>query len=92
MNNQTCMDIFNNRYNTDIDTSIQLCAGAEESKDSCSGDSGGPLAYKQSTDDPYYQVGIGYVGRRKGSLGNFSSSFCDLVWHYAQCSTLCVVH
>ena len=58
MNNQTCIDTFNEKYNAIIDASTQLCAGGDKNKDSCSGDSGGPLTYKQSTDQPFYQVGI----------------------------------
>ena len=27
-------------------------------KDSCNGDAGGPLVYKEYSDDPWYQIGI----------------------------------
>ena len=36
-------------YKGAINTTIQLCAGGDRNKDSCGGDSGGPLAYKSST-------------------------------------------
>ena len=57
-NNQSCINTYNEKFDSKIDSSIQLCAGGEKNKDSCSGDSGGPLTYKKSTDQPFYQVGI----------------------------------
>ena len=44
VSNVTCenLEIYNGRINS----SIQLCAGGVKNKDSCGGDSGGPLAYK----------------------------------------------
>ncbi|KAH0819321.1 hypothetical protein GEV33_003471 [Tenebrio molitor] len=46
---------------------IQLCAGHPEGKDTCPGDSGGPLQYKVSADRDYFiVVGITSVGRACG--------------------------
>ena len=47
VNDQTCENL--DIYNGAINTSIQLCAGGDRNKDSCGGDSGGPLTYKSST-------------------------------------------
>ena len=38
--------------------SIYNCGYLILGKDSCNGDAGGPLVYKQLSDDPWYQVGI----------------------------------
>ncbi len=70
MNNQTCRDTYNEISSASIDASIQLCAGGEEDKDNCDGDAGGPVTYKKSTDQPFYQVGIvSYGPKRCGQKG-----------------------
>ena len=47
VSDQTCENL--EIYKGAINTSIQLCAGGDRNKDSCGGDSGGPLTYKSST-------------------------------------------
>ena len=47
VNDQTCENL--DIYKGAINISIQLCAGGDRNKDSCGGDSGGPLTYKSST-------------------------------------------
>ena len=47
VSDQTCENL--EIYKGAINTSIQLCAGWDRNKDSCGGDSGGPLTYKSST-------------------------------------------
>ena len=47
VSDQTCKNL--DIYKGAINTSIQLCAGGDRNKDSCGGDSGGPLTYKSST-------------------------------------------
>ena len=47
VSDQTCENL--EIYKGAINTSVQLCAGGDRNKDSCGGDSGGPLAYKSST-------------------------------------------
>jgi len=42
----------------EIDTRRQICAGGEKGKDSCNGDSGGPLIYREFTDEPWHQIGL----------------------------------
>ncbi|XP_031616447.1 serine protease easter-like isoform X2 [Contarinia nasturtii] len=57
--NGTPLDYCNIKYHTL--TSTQLCAGGQTGKDSCNGDSGGPLMVKHSTDSThnhYYLVGL----------------------------------
>ena len=63
--NQSCSDVYNKNFDTTIDPVLQVCAGGEKDKDSCGGDSGGPLTYKKSTDQPYYQVGVVSYGPNK---------------------------
>lgn len=66
---QQCSDVYRRQS---INLSIlQLCAGGDEGKDSCSGDSGGPLiAAEQRTDDDTsndsfsYLVGVVSFGPR----------------------------
>ena len=42
---------------------IDLCLG----KDSCGGDVGGPLVFRNSEEEPFYQVGImSYGGKQCG--------------------------
>ena len=36
----------------------QLCEGAEEGKDNCGGDSGGPLFKRAEYSTPWFQVGV----------------------------------
>ncbi|XP_034826264.1 phenoloxidase-activating enzyme-like [Maniola hyperantus] len=46
----------------------QICAGGADGKDSCDGDSGGPLMYEYS--DRYYVIGVlSYGPRRCGEIG-----------------------
>ena len=46
--------------------SIYNCGYLILGKDSCNGDAGGPLVYKQLSDDPWYQVGIVSFGDECG--------------------------
>jgi len=46
--------------------STQLCAGGKKGRDSCNADSGGPLVWRNFSDDPWYQVGIVSFGARCG--------------------------
>ena len=44
-------------------------------KDSCNGDSGGPLIWKDCADDPYYQIGLVSFGTKdcaKGTPGVYT--------------------
>jgi len=55
-------DICNIIYNNLL-TSNMICAGfAAGGKDSCMGDSGGPMLYFNTDDDTYYQTGITSFG------------------------------
>jgi hypothetical protein len=38
-------------------------------RDSCNGDSGGPIAYREFSDDPWYQVGLVSYGTSKCGQG-----------------------
>lgn len=38
-------------------------------KDSCSGDSGGPLLHRESADAPWYQVGVVSFGTKLCGVG-----------------------
>ncbi|XP_076253254.1 serine protease snk-like, partial [Rhynchophorus ferrugineus] len=56
----------NNRLANGLDDNTQLCAGGEgeEVKDTCNGDSGGPLSYK--IEDTHYIAGITSFGKACG--------------------------
>lgn len=47
-----------------IDSEKQICAGGEKGKDSCKGDSGGPLITRKSISDPMYLIGVVSFGTR----------------------------
>jgi len=52
-----------------FDKTRQICAGGEKGKDSCSGDSGGPLFARESTNDPWTQVGLVSFGTAACGIG-----------------------
>merc|ERR1712079_677431 len=55
-----------------IDPAIQICAGGEEGKDSCNGDSGGPLMVKEKEFGFFstvYQIGLVSSGTKYCSVG-----------------------
>jgi len=62
-NECTSRDAFN------INRQKQMCAGGQEGADSCNGDSGGPIAYREFSDDPWHQVGIVSYGTSKCGQG-----------------------
>uniref|UniRef100_A0A2P2I9Z6 Serine protease easter-like n=2 Tax=Hirondellea gigas TaxID=1518452 RepID=A0A2P2I9Z6_9CRUS len=49
----------------------QVCAGGEEGRDSCKGDSGGPLITTGLSGPPYYLVGLTSFGRLCGLANSF---------------------
>ena len=52
-----------------VNYSIQICAGAQRGRDSCKGDSGGPMVFREFSGDPYYQVGIVSFGTKTCGIG-----------------------
>lgn len=64
VSNPECLLTFQGRANI---TGRHLCAGGTIGKDSCAGDSGGPLMAPLSMDSPprYYQVGIVSFGEEE---------------------------
>ena len=59
---------FYRRYNIKIN-STQLCAGGARGKDSCSGDSGGPLMATTRLGPPYHVAGVVSFGLDCGIKG-----------------------
>merc|ERR1711971_307572 len=53
----------------EIDTRTQICADGEKGKDSCNGDSGGPLIWKDYANGPYYQIGLVSFGSKACAKG-----------------------
>ncbi|KAF2898008.1 hypothetical protein ILUMI_08173 [Ignelater luminosus] len=51
-------------------TKTQICAGGEKGKDSCEGDSGGPLMYRDTTADEENWVCVGVVSYGIGRCGS----------------------
>jgi len=52
-----------------IDTERQICAGGERGKDSCNGDSGGPLFIRDGSNDPWIQIGLVSFGTTRCAKG-----------------------
>lgn len=51
-------------------TETQICAGGEKGKDSCEGDSGGPLMYRYTTENEENWICIGVVSFGVGRCGS----------------------
>lgn len=53
-----CSNSFNIKLR--INATSQMCVGGEENKDSCGGDSGGPLMHAEAVNGPprYYAIGL----------------------------------
>ena len=69
VNNQTCADTYDELYSGGIDASLQLCAGGEKNKDSCGGDSGGPLIKRAEIGTPWFQTGVVSFGSSQCGTG-----------------------
>jgi len=66
-----------------IDPERQICAGGEDGKDSCNGDSGGPLFAREVTADPWVQIGLvsfGTVRCARGIPGVYTRLIYYLPW------------
>lgn len=76
---KTKYDVFKN-----IHSVRHLCAGGEKGKDSCSGDSGGPLISRKGKEDPMFLKGIVSFGARrcgeKGVPGVYTNVFSYMKW------------
>merc|ERR1712223_198798 len=61
---------FDSFKNYDLNSSSQLCAGGVHGKDSCNGDSGGPLIQKaKGLGKPWFQVGVVSFGTSRCGAG-----------------------
>jgi len=54
--NQVCEDDPDLEQYWDPETKI--CAGGKQGQDACQGDSGGPMVIRDTSDDPWYQIGL----------------------------------
>jgi len=52
-----------------IDRERQICAGGQRGKDSCNGDSGGPLFIRESSNDAWEQIGLVSFGSTRCGVG-----------------------
>jgi len=55
--------------NHDLKSSHQLCAGGEDGRDSCNGDSGGPLIQQANAGTPWFLAGVVSFGTAKCGTG-----------------------
>jgi len=65
--NEKCNGKGRRPFNVDI--SRQICAGGDPEKDSCNGDSGGPLFVREFSSDPWVQIGLVSFGTTKCGRG-----------------------
>jgi len=59
-----CLKVKPYRERLQMDFNLQFCAGGEEGKDSCGGDSGGPVVYRPDINSNFHQVGLVSFGSR----------------------------
>ncbi|KAF6200045.1 hypothetical protein GE061_006345 [Apolygus lucorum] len=67
VDNEICRKFYMSRR-VNIDSS-HICAGAEAGKDSCRGDSGGPLMIKNDKNKAFYLIGVVSFGASCGQPG-----------------------
>lgn len=77
-----CQKVYETQQNVHLVDS-QLCAGGKDQKDSCSGDSGGPLqvAGYVSDDTRYVQQGIVSFGPRYCGLDGFPGVYTKVAYY-----------
>jgi len=68
VNNDQCAAVF--RSQRAVIGPLQMCAGAERGKDSCSGDSGGPLMGLARFGPPYRLLGVVSFGVTRCGTAN----------------------
>lgn len=72
VSNQNCIEKFRTfgvNLENDISIDKHLCAGGEKGKDSCKGDSGGPLIARKSSLSPFLLVGVVSGGTSRCGVG-----------------------
>ena len=73
VSNQHCADKYSELFRRDVSADIRIgehiCAGGEDGKDSCRGDSGGPLIGRDGDDNPYILVGVVSTGTTTCGIG-----------------------
>jgi len=71
----------------DVRASSHLCGGGVVGKDSCNGDSGGPLIYRSNSNSPFWLVGTVSFGTRICGVGTPAvftriTSYVDWIVHH----------
>lgn len=85
VNFEKCVTDFKRINPNQVFGSGQLCAGGQLDKDSCTGDSGGPLMTHVSQPGlgfVYYQVGIVSYGPRFCGTGQLPAVYTDVREHH----------
>ena len=62
-------DLFKRNVNSHILVQEHVCAGGELKKDSCNGDSGGPLQTRRGENGAHVLVGVVSAGTKKCGIG-----------------------
>ena len=72
LSNEDCVESFkNNTGGVVLDPSVEahLCAGGVRGKDTCNGDSGGPLLGSEHPYEPFILIGLVSGGSRRCGIG-----------------------
>ena len=84
--NRNCIQKYQSVLSADLTGNIMpdqhLCAGGEEGKDSCKGDSGGPLMAREDDISPWQIVGVVSGGTKRCGIG--APGIFTRVTHYDQ--------
>jgi len=84
--NTDCIQKYQDLLNADLTGNIMpdqhLCAGGEKDKDSCKGDSGGPLMAREDDISPWQIVGVVSGGTKRCGIG--APGIFTRVTHYDQ--------
>ena len=76
LSNERCLNKFQKVFPSseivfqrELQVNFHFCAGGEQGRDSCKGDSGGSLVFREDVTSPFLQLGIVSAGTRTCGIG-----------------------